>query len=553
MALNQSLNPDGVIACATVAANAKDFETAERLLQSIRSNYPEPAALSYRVALMQFRANRINDSQKTLLASIENGQHSSQIYDLLGHCYASQNKLQSAIASFEKAIDQEPSEESHYLDALQLLAENQLWRVLIRIAERGVAQIPNSDRLFRMKGLAETAMLYSEDALQSYRRALKINPDSAKANLGLGVAQRTMGRRKDAAATFQKGIEKFPNDGGHYQEYGLMLLKAGDSGDDDAMNRGVLLLQKAVDLDSSLYESHYQLGRVALEKDQVLKALPHLETAAKLAPGSSKVHYLLARAFRRLGRGEEARAHLQTFRRMKAAEESKRASAGGAEPPQTMDDSLRKDPETIGTGARLEQAAGWPGLRLPAVGAPAGSPGAGRDLSEAQGRRGSRRSASSVSRNFGRLWTTVHRAQLHYLIGTILLCLHRWGPSDPHGDREWPSLADPGEGHVDNGWSGDRFLIEASCGGLAFSDYDNDGFQVLYVTGLPSSALFHNEGDGTLSEVTERAGVRNAVEWAAGAVWFDCDRDWQLDLFVCNDGDRRMARRPALGPTELEP
>ena len=149
MALNQSLNPDGVIACATVAANAKDFETAERLLQSIRSNYPEPAALSYRVALMQFRANRINDSQKTLLASIENGQHSSQIYDLLGHCYASQNKLQSAIASFEKAIDQEPSEESHYLDALQLLAENQLWRVLIRIAERGVATATHRKTNFR--------------------------------------------------------------------------------------------------------------------------------------------------------------------------------------------------------------------------------------------------------------------------------------------------------------------------------------------------------------------------------------------------------------------
>jgi hypothetical protein len=35
--------------------------------------------------------------------------------------------------------------------------------------------------------------------------------------------------------------------------------------------------------------------------------------------------------------------------------------------------------------------------------------------------------------------------------GTILLCLHRWGPSGPRGDHEWPSLADPGEGRVGNG------------------------------------------------------------------------------------------------------
>jgi catechol 2,3-dioxygenase-like lactoylglutathione lyase family enzyme len=35
--------------------------------------------------------------------------------------------------------------------------------------------------------------------------------------------------------------------------------------------------------------------------------------------------------------------------------------------------------------------------------------------------------------------------------GTILLCLHRWGPSGPGGDHHWPSLADPGEGHAGNG------------------------------------------------------------------------------------------------------
>ncbi len=348
MALNRSLTPSGVFACATVAANAEDFQTAETLLLSIQSTYPDPVALSYQVALMQFRANRITDSWKTLLGAIENGQRSSQIYNLLGHCYASQNKLRSAIASFEKAIDQEPSEESHYLDAVQLLAENHLWRVLIRIVEKGVARIPNSDRLYRMKGLAETAMLYSEDALRSYRRALEINPDSAKAHLGLALAQRTMGRREAAAITFEQGIRKFPEDGGHYQEYGLMLLKAGESGDDVAMNRGVLLLQKALDLDGSLYESHYQLGRVALEKDQTLEALPHLETAAKLAPDKSKVHYLLARACRRLGRGEEARAHLETFRRTKAAEESKRAPSAEAELPRTVDDLIHQDPPTIG-------------------------------------------------------------------------------------------------------------------------------------------------------------------------------------------------------------
>ncbi|MDE2965222.1 MAG: tetratricopeptide repeat protein [Acidobacteriota bacterium] len=347
MALNRSLSPGDVYACATTAANAEDFATAEKLFLSIRSTYPDPAALSYQVALMQFRSDRIDRSRQTLLEAIETGQSSGPIHNLLGHCYAAQNQLPSAVASFEQAMELEPAQESHYLDAVQLLAEHQIWRVLIRIAEKGLARIPRSDRLFRMKGLAETAMLYSEDAVRSYRRALEINPDSAKANLGLAIAQRTAGSREDAAATFEKGIRKFPDHGAHYQEYGLMLLKAAETGDDGALKRAVDLLQKSVELDASLPVAHYQLGRLALERDRAGEALPHLETAARLNPDQSRVHYLLARAYRRLGRGEEARSHLKTFRRMKAAEESREEHGAGPEPTKTADELVHQDPQAL--------------------------------------------------------------------------------------------------------------------------------------------------------------------------------------------------------------
>jgi enediyne biosynthesis protein E4 len=70
--------------------------------------------------------------------------------------------------------------------------------------------------------------------------------------------------------------------------------------------------------------------------------------------------------------------------------------------------------------------------------------------------------------------------------------------------------------------------------GVAAADYDNDGFADLYVTGYPSSALFHNNGDGTFTDVTYRAGVKNAGRWAASAAWFDYDRDGYLDLVVTN-------------------
>jgi hypothetical protein len=70
--------------------------------------------------------------------------------------------------------------------------------------------------------------------------------------------------------------------------------------------------------------------------------------------------------------------------------------------------------------------------------------------------------------------------------------------------------------------------------GVAAADYDNDGFPDLYVTGYPSSALYHNNGNGTFTDVTQKAGVSNAGKWAASAAWLDYDRDGRLDLFVAN-------------------
>ncbi len=67
--------------------------------------------------------------------------------------------------------------------------------------------------------------------------------------------------------------------------------------------------------------------------------------------------------------------------------------------------------------------------------------------------------------------------------------------------------------------------------GAAVGDYDGDGFPDLYVTQYPRSILYHNNGDGTFTDVTARAGVA-APGWSTSAVWFDYDNDGRLDLFV---------------------
>ncbi len=97
-----------------------------------------------------------------------------------------------------------------------------------------------------------------------------------------------------------------------------MLLEPGTGRDSAAESRAVSLLEKALALDNSLAEAHYELGKFLLGRDKVNEALPHLEAAAKLDPENSKIHLALATAYRRVGRAEDAAQELQVFKKLQA-------------------------------------------------------------------------------------------------------------------------------------------------------------------------------------------------------------------------------------------
>jgi enediyne biosynthesis protein E4 len=70
--------------------------------------------------------------------------------------------------------------------------------------------------------------------------------------------------------------------------------------------------------------------------------------------------------------------------------------------------------------------------------------------------------------------------------------------------------------------------------GVAVGDYDNDGYPDIYVTGYGSAILYHNNDDGTFTDVTNKAGVGDEGNWSTSAAWIDYDKDGYLDLVVTN-------------------
>jgi hypothetical protein len=86
--------------------------------------------------------------------------------------------------------------------------------------------------------------------------------------------------------------------------------------------------------------------------------------------------------------------------------------------------------------------------------------------------------------------------------------------------------------------------------GCAIADYDNDGYQDILVTAYGRCTLYHNNGNGTFSDITDKAGLA-APGWTTSAVWFDYDNDGKLDLFLCSFVEFSVTSKVFCGDNKL--
>jgi tetratricopeptide (TPR) repeat protein len=312
--------PQAVFLGAQIADEMQDYPTAEKLLVSILSTFPDQPKISYTLALVEYHSGQFDQSQRTLQELIESGSKSAAIFNLLGWCYHKQAQPTEAVQALEESIKLAPDDEVNYIDLSKILLAQHSLPAALKNTKQTTEAFPDSAPAFDLQGSLEAGMGQFTDAIHSYTKAVQLDPSRPDGILGLAQAQFSAGMSKDANANFETGIREFPKDARFKTQYAVMLLKQSETGDATAETRAEQLLRSALQLDPLSAEAHYQLGNLALQKGRTAEAQQHLEQAVKLDAHSGPAHFALARVYRRLARQQDATHEMELYENLKSGD-----------------------------------------------------------------------------------------------------------------------------------------------------------------------------------------------------------------------------------------
>lgn len=275
---------------------------------------------------------RLDEARAVLDELVSAGDVTAGIHQLVARLHARSGEADLATQAFEAGLVKDAQNEGLHLEFGAFLAREARYRAGTAFAEQAAGRFPDCARCFEMLGYFQWKRHENIASVDSYKRALQLDPDSPGALAGLGIAQTEAGMLDDAQVTLTSSLERFPTHAALRQSLGVLLQLRAETGG-GALSDAMEMFESAVRLDPGLKESHYRLGVIALDSGHVSKALSHLEKAASGTGTDRRVHYALFRAYRRAGRAAEAAEALRRFQSIKQAEDAEQrepvVGAGG--------------------------------------------------------------------------------------------------------------------------------------------------------------------------------------------------------------------------------
>ena len=196
-----------------------------------------------------------------------------------------------------------------------------LGKVHMKLSEEALSKLtaldPNSVWVHEISGEVMESMKNYDGALLEYKKAVEVAPQQAGTHYHLGNAYWSLNMWDAATGQFRAELANDPSNCMAQWKIGNIILEQhGDSA------QALAEVQKALDVCPDLMAARVDRARALIKLDRHAEAVKDLEAAVKADPGESSTHFLLAQAYRALGRTEDAQAEMKVFSKL---EESARA------------------------------------------------------------------------------------------------------------------------------------------------------------------------------------------------------------------------------------
>jgi tetratricopeptide (TPR) repeat protein len=267
-------------------------------------------------AKQQFVANRFKDTVDILDAISGLRPENAEFHDLLGQALYETGDAKRASDELQQAIRLEPNNPDWYFQLGLVYLKHHTPDLAKVVFNHGLAQLPNSAWLWLGLGLSQNFGDDIAGAQKSVRKALLLDPGLVEGYVVLGDILESEGRLSEAKDVFTQAIEKKPNLYIGYYYCGKVALEAGESQTQQAL----AFFTKAVDLDPSFAEGHFEKGRALEQSGKLQEALAEYKKSVTLDSSLSQAHYRLALVYRKLGQTRVADNELALFQKAKLKE-----------------------------------------------------------------------------------------------------------------------------------------------------------------------------------------------------------------------------------------
>ncbi|PYU90553.1 MAG: hypothetical protein DMG08_17565 [Acidobacteria bacterium] len=233
----------------------------------------------------------------------------AEFHDLLGSAYYLLDDPKKSSDELQEAVRLEPMVPEHYFRLGMVFLKHRTTEPAIYVFENALKARPDVPKLWMGLGLSYYLASKLEQAEKALRQALALDPRYETAYIVLGDLLSHAGKVDEAVEVFRKAIDVRPDLYLPYYYYGQASARQGK----ENCETGIQMLKKAIALNPSFAEAHYELGKALLQAGRINDSLAALKKSLDLKPELAQSHYQLGQLYRKLGNPALASEHFRLF------------------------------------------------------------------------------------------------------------------------------------------------------------------------------------------------------------------------------------------------